>query len=505
VLSTLSPRASDPVPLAADRSAHRAFENVATGAAGMLVLAVAWPVMAFGGVYPWAYAVLATLTLVFVVLAVTAGGWRMDTRLVLATLAVLVAVGLQLIPLPGDMLASISPATVAFLDSYNLGYALSGQMGKRPAHPLSIDPAATWRFVLFFLIACALFAGVRSLGAVRSLRFLVTTITILGATVALIGLIQAGLGSNRMYGVLAPQTTAAVFGPFVNRNHFAALMLMALPVAMTQCAASIRAMRRQAGPSARLVGLIGTPAASQGLLTAFAALVMSIALLMTRSRSGIAGFAIVLAAVVAVIVVRRRTRREVVVVSLLTGALGFAVTTWIGWESLVARFDELPSTGMSGRVDAWSEGVRIARAFWPIGSGLNTYASATLAYHDPAVFLYFRTPHNDYLQALTDGGLLVGIPLAVLVGLLAMRIAQAVRSTSQQSSFDAWTRGGAAAGLLAVALQEIVDFSLQTPANTVLFAVLSAYILSEPARTSANAPSRRSVKLPAERVTEAVS
>src|SRR6185369_7802076 len=139
-------------------------------------------------------------------------------------------------------------------------------------------------------------------------------------------------------------------------------------------------------------------------------------------------FVVVLASVVAIVAVRRRTRRELVVASLLVAVLAAGVTAWIGWEPLVARFDELPGTRLSGRVDAWAEGVRIARAFWPTGSGLNTYASAMLAYHDPAVQVYFRTPHNDYLQALSDGGLVVGVPLAVMAGLLAVRIARAVRS-----------------------------------------------------------------------------
>jgi O-antigen ligase len=455
-----------------------------------LVLAAVWPSLAFGGVYPWVYVVTASLSLLFALLAVNAGGWHVERTLATAAVAVLAAVLLQLVPLPAAMLAWVSPAGAAFLDAHNLGYALAGLSGDRPEHPLSIDPAATWRFVLFFLTVCLLFAGVRSLGAVRPLRFLATTVTILGASLALIGLVQAGAGSNRMYGIWAPQTTAAVFGPFVNRNHFAAFMLMALPIAMTQCAAYARKMRRQAG-STRAVELVGTPAASQALLSAFAVVVMSAALVTTRSRSGIAGFAVVLAGVLVIVGGRRRTPRERIIAGVLTVALAAGVTAWFGWEPLMARFDELPGSRLSGRVDAWNEALRIAAAFWPTGSGLNTYASATLAYHDPAVELYFRTPHNDYLQAITDGGLLVGIPLATLVVLLAVRIAGAVRSIDGWSPSDAWTRGGAAAGLAAVALQEVVDFSLQTPANAVLFAVLVAYVLSEPRSRPV-----RSVRLP---------
>lgn len=453
----------------------------------VLVLAVAWPVLAFGGVYPWTYAVLAALTAAFAAMALAAGGWRIDRALTAAAVAVLAAVLVQLIPLPRAMLSAVGPATVAYLESHHLGYAIAVQSGASPAHALSIDPAATQRFVLFFVMVCLVFAGVRALGAIRSLRFVVTTVTIVGGGVALIGLLQAGVTSRLLYGIWEPETATSVFGPFVNRNHFAALMLMALPVGLAQFAASVRAMRRQAGESAPIAQLLGTPAASQTLLCGFAVLLMSAALVMTRSRSGAAGFVVVLVAVVALIARRQRSPRTLVVAAVLAAALAIGVSGWIGWEPLAARFNQLPGSRLSGRVDAWSEGVRIARAFWPMGSGLNTYASAMLKYHDPAVEHYFRTPHNDYLQVLSDGGALVGIPMAVLLALLAARIARALRSTAAQSSFDAWTRGAAAAGLLAVALQEVVDFSLQTPANAVMFAVLSGYVLSEPLQGSRRA------------------
>jgi O-antigen ligase len=450
----------------------------------VLVLAMVWPVLAFGAVYPWAYVVLAALSALFAVTALVAGGWRVDRNLTCAAAAVLAAVLLQLIPLPRDVLVTVSPAGAAFLETHDLGYALGAQAGVFAPHPLSVNPAATQRFVLFFLIVCLMFAGVRALGAARSLRFLVTAITVLGCAAALVALIQAGVSRTRIYGFWAPQTATAVFGPFVNRNHFAALMLMALPVAMAQCAAFVRTMRRQAGESATIAELLGTRAASQMLLCGFAVLLMSAALLMTRSRSGMAGFVVVLMAVVAIVAARRGTRQSFAVAAVVAAALAIGVTTWIGWEPLVSRFDELPGTRLSGRVDAWSEGVRIARAFWPVGSGLNSYASVVLAYHDPAVPMDFRTPHNDYLQVLSDGGLLVGLPMAVMLGLLAARIVRALRKMPAQSSFEAWTRGGAAAGLLAVALQEVVDFSLQTPANAVMMAVLCGYVLSEPHQRS---------------------
>ena len=227
-----------------------------------------------------------------------------------------------------------------------------------------------------------------------------------------------------MYGVWAPLTHAAVFGPFVNRNHFATWMLMALPVAIAQCAARLTAMRREAGPRATVVEILGAPGAGAVLLTGFACFLMSAALLMTGSRSGFGGFVVVVAAMIWVQVRRRQSIRAAAPAVALVLALAVVTVAWIGWRPLVTRFDELPGTRLSGRLDAWSEAGRIARDFWLTGSGLNTYATAMLTYHDPNVFDFFRTPHNDYLQVLCDGGLLVGLPLGVTLGVLAVRVAR---------------------------------------------------------------------------------
>ena len=44
-----------------------------------------------------------------------------------------------------------------------------------------------------------------------------------------------------------------------------------------------------------------------------------------------------------------------------------------------------------------------------------------------------------------------------------------------------WVRAGAATGLVAIALQSLVEFSLQMPGNAALFAVLLALALYVPA------------------------
>jgi hypothetical protein len=51
-----------------------------------------------------------------------------------------------------------------------------------------------------------------------------------------------------------------------------------------------------------------------------------------------------------------------------------------------------------------------------------------------------------------------------------------------------WIRAGAAVGLLAIAVQEIVEFSLQIPANALLFCTLAAVALTPVSATTRARP-----------------
>jgi O-antigen ligase len=100
---------------------------------------------------------------------------------------------------------------------------------------------------------------------------------------------------------------------------------------------------------------------------------------------------------------------------------------------------------------------------------------------------HYREAHNDYLQLAAEGGLLVGIPILILVALFVRE----VRRRFLDQADDArtyWTRVGAVTGLLAVACQDVVEFSLQLPGNAVLFCVLAA-IAVHPCRLRAKSRS----------------
>ena len=109
---------------------------------------------------------------------------------------------------------------------------------------------------------------------------------------------------------------------------------------------------------------------------------------------------------------------------------------------------------------------------------------ASIPIQTPCCFISSANPgvhlaqaHNDYLQVLAEGGLLVVIPATVAVVLLALAILRNLRAARPEAR-GYWIRAGAAVGLLAIAVQEVFEFSLQIPADALLFCTLAAIALT---------------------------
>jgi hypothetical protein len=205
--------------------------------AWLILFIVAWGALAFGAIYDWArWALLAA--------CVAAGVWgfvrqapherrRVPFAMLAGLLLVALAIGLQLVPIDREELRRWSPATHAFLKQYDLRYAMAaagdGVEGPNLKHPLSIDPPKTRVGLACFAAFGFMLLGLaRGIGG-RDLRIVAPGIVTLGVLMSMIGIIQKALWSGNVYGFWEPVNKGAVaFGPFINRNHFAGWMLLAL-------------------------------------------------------------------------------------------------------------------------------------------------------------------------------------------------------------------------------------------------------------------------------------
>jgi hypothetical protein len=451
----------------------------------MVATIVALGTLAFGAVYAWGFIPLLGAASAIGVAGLYQSGLHPNVRpLAFALFAVCAAGTMQLLPLPSGMLAHLSPATPALLGSYDLVFAGGGSWA-----PLSIRPHNTAVAVVSLIALSLYLLGLTGLLWPRTLRSLPGMLALVAVPLALYGMYTREHNNGLIFGFWQPEDGGGgnQFGPFINRNHFGGWMLMTLGLLIGSVFGRIEGAMHDDGqrPQRRLEWL-SSSSANRLLLTGGVVILGAIAIFWSLSRSSIISLA---AAVImfAWLASRRRrlgtTRRSLVVVS-LAAALAAGVS-WRGPDRVVAWFQD--ERNLLGRFDAWRDAWDVIQAFPLFGTGLNTFGDAMLFYQRRNPGFHMAQAHNDYLQLAAEGGLLVVVPAMVAAVLLARAVRRNLRAARRESR-GYWIRAGAVIGMVAVAIQEVAEFSLQIPVNALLFATLAAVALAPVAPHAPPAP-----------------
>ena len=401
----------------------------------------------------------------------------------------------QLIPLPLPLLSRLSPGTIAFFSRIDFRFSLPPDAAAEAGlavlrHPISVAPEKTLLFLALLAASLLLFVGLlRTLSRTANLR-LARGIVFTGFALAMVAILQKAIlgddafGGMRIYGFWEPEFKLTTpFGPYVNKNHFAGWMLMAIPVAIGLAISELQHASARFSHGARsAIVWLSEPEGGRMSMYLTAALLMTVSLLMTGSRSGLACFAIAVVGAAA-FSQRRGSKRAVLGVSLLAVVFLAVALVWAGRDAALGRFAS-DRGSVQLRLDVWKISGQILRQFPIFGTGLNTFGTATVVYHPPGADQHFTEAHNDYVQLVVEGGVFAFT--LVLLAMIGVGRGIAARFRDKVDGPDAyWLRVGATTGLIAIALQSAVEFSLQMPGNAVLFVVLLAMALYVPARRQA--------------------
>lgn len=449
----------------------------------LLLLLVTASYLLFAGGRTWT---LAPLLILAAATAMVAPGTtfsfpKSQRALDLALIALLIAIAIQVLPLPASLVSSLSPHA----DSVRSAIHFSKFGEPAPSWTtLTVSPAATMVAlgtvmlgVLTFWIARGLF------GAGGSTRTVCRALAFLGALAAVTAVIQRAVSPRSVLFLIEPEARSAnPFGAFVNRNHFAAWLLLVVAPVCGYCIARVRihpTSRRHWRQS------IGQIMRSGVVYTAVAAFVQLGVLLVTLSRSAVAGLGV--AAVTGWLLGRRRVAIEIERTRIPTalGAAGAAllmIVLFVDVDGWARRFEEsFGDTAALGRQTIWRESLPVIRDFWLTGSGAGTYGDAMTLYQQSRVWVgamqrwaHFNNAHSHYVQVASEGGLLVGIPVLLVLVLTAKLGLGAVRADKGEMF---WVRVGAAAGLAGLATQSIWEVALIMPANAVLAGVVGGLLL----------------------------
>jgi hypothetical protein len=439
----------------------------------LLVLIVALATLAFGAVYSWAFMPLYVAAALIGMAGLVRQGLPDHERpLALSLLLLSLVVALQLLPLPRFAVDAVSPHAAPLVSSYRIGFTDEERL------PLSINPESTLTAAIGLAAFALYLLGLPPLLSGRTLRLVPPLLALFAVPLALYGMYTRSHNNGLIYGFWQPLdgNGANQAGPFINRNHFGGWMVMAGCLLLGWLFGQAeRGVTERVRRSRRYLEWLSSAEANSLLMTGAAVLLIAISIFWSLSRSSILSLAAAVFLFGLLAWQRQRLEARPRTLGLLVlGTIIIAGAAWRGPE-LIYRFQD--ERNLVGRFDAWRDTLQIVRDFPLFGTGVNTYSEAMLFYQRGNAGWHLAQAHNDYLQILAEGGVMLAIPAAVAVALLV----RSIRGNLQKATIEArgyWIRAGAAVGLCAMAVQEIFEFSLQIPANAFLFCTLAALALT---------------------------
>jgi O-antigen ligase len=296
---------------------------------------------------------------------------------------------------------------------------------------------------------------------------------------AALGILQIGAPAASLVHLGNPYGAGVATGTYVNRNHFAALMAMALPMLMALWAVEILPPLGPGGEALRDHPRNRDAKLARRLALSVCVIAAVLALLFTRSRAGIGTGLAVLAASSLVLVwnagsiAARVVLAVVAVAALLLGA-------YIGFTPVLDRFGaEEISLSYAGRVRIAAGTLGAALDFLPFGSGLGTFADVFARYQLDSFPGYIDHAHNDYAEAFLELGV-AGIAAMVLL-LAAYVMRWRVLLAGRLSRSLGYIQVSAGLAMLAVIVHGAFDFNFHIPANAIYFSFLAGVFFFIPA------------------------
>lgn len=461
---------------------------------------------------------LQTAVAVLVCVLAVVGGLRVlagFTRPRLPFLTLLVLAGacwgaFQLFPLPSALTAKVAPLSYRLWTRLTDHDSSATQVGQPPgrdpsdaassvdgkadaaASPgwsVSLYPCWTRRAIWSLLLCAALVTSASTeFGDPSAAKWLLAVVVVNGAALCVLGLAQQLSGTDKIYGFIPlPPDGGSPFGPFVNRNNAAGFLNMCLA-----CAVGAGWLGWQVGGSSsegrsrstwrsplrfsvrrRLVEFAATLTGSKLFFPA-AGVFLVAGIASSLSRGGTLAM-LCLLATAAVVIVGRRTGRVWLV--LLFAVLAVGLLSWLGRiDPIHERLSTLRDVERAGggRLNHWSDSLRLFRDAWPTGMGLGTYRFVYVLAERHAIDGWFYHAENLFVETAVELG---AFGVALLLGAIWLVARAAVRLLRSERA-EAVALGLTACTLLAgQVVSGSFDFGLYIPANTYLMAVLCGAVV----------------------------
>lgn len=430
-----------------------------------------WAPLPFGSVTYEARSSLqavCAVTLLLVLLARREDGLGKGGRAPAAALVLVAVWGLvQTQALPSGVVRALSPQAAALRAT---AATLTGA-GAPTRMPLSLAPDLSRRNALWWAaVGAAFFAGA-AVGRQRwARRALALSLLVAAAVEVLYGTHRWTAGESTLWGVTVPGGPGRLRGTFINPDHLALFLELALVTAFAWLWWSIRRARAAESLERRLL-LVGP--ALIVWLGFFAATAF------TGSRAGLLGAVLATAAQGAAAALRKR-RWGLAPAGVGLALLGIGTVAAIGLQEGLGRWLATSPYELTwnSRRTAYAATWELWQRFPWTGTGMASFRDAFPMVQPASIPGGWWHAHNDWLEALAT----LGVPGALLLlgGLVVTvrRLFQVMGGDNRGEDRAAALAGYGA--LAAAAVHSALDFGLTIPANALGLAVLVGAAVGTP-------------------------
>jgi O-antigen ligase/Tfp pilus assembly protein PilF len=391
---------------------------------------------------------------------------------ILPLLIFLAYIGIQLVPLPSQVIEIISPAT------YNL-YRETVLIDNPAAWvSLSINRKAT--MLEFFRIAsygAFYVVTVQLLSQKDRLRKTIAAVIIFASCLSFFGILQHILWNNKIFWFRELTKGGVPFGPYVNRNHYAGLMEMIFPLVIGlflvyKPHVAYVSFREKVAEIFRL------QRTNIHILLGFAAVLIGTSIFLTLSRSGILSLCLSMIIFGLMVVERGANRKRGILIIIVFILIGLSVG-WFGWNPIIERFKEIAH--IQGDISdfrpfIWKDSKNIVKDFLLTGTGFGSFVTIYPQYRTLSVSGIVEHAHNDYIELLSNGGI---IAFLLIMWFMFVVFYKSYRAFLQRHElYSMYLFIGSIAGIVSILIHSITDFNLQVGANGLYFFFLAGLAVS---------------------------
>jgi O-antigen ligase len=386
------------------------------------------------------------------------------------TLGLFAFLGLQIIPLPKGIARILSPAMVGLRERFDPAFASAKSLS------LSLVPAQTAREALELLAYILIgWTVLRTVTHRRQILRYLSVLVALGTAQAFYGLFELYRDKPRVLFFPKVYNLNSATGTFVNRNHFSGYLELILPLALTLVIARIDIFSLAGKRWGEKLGQIPGRGFALNVLSLIGAVVMALAIVLSRSRSGVfvLFFIFLLFFLLAAYHFSKTRYRQTWIKTFLKASFGLiaVASLYVGVETTVGRFSD-DNLLQEGRPQYWASVLHMVSDSPFVGTGWGTFGAVYPVYETVPLEGKLLHAHNDYLETLAEMGILGA---ALLFGLIFWPLVDAFRvwSTRRHPGIKSLGMGGFVA-VSAMLVHSLTDFNLHIPANAVLFSVVLA-------------------------------